>query len=80
MALEIAHVVADTADAELPEIRQVFPDLGGVEMKLLGQRLRRDRADARAFEHVQAPEVDGQTVGGELRHLIGALLAGRRSR
>src|SRR5262249_52784412 len=34
MPFEIADVIADATHAELAEIREVFPDLRGVEMKL----------------------------------------------
>ena len=44
---EIADVVADAADAELAEVREVLADLGGIEVELLGERLGRDGADAR---------------------------------
>ena len=75
MPLQIAHVVADAADAELAEVREVLPYLRRVQMKLLGQRLRGDRADADAVELVQAPEIDGETVGGEFGDLFEAVLA-----
>ena len=70
VALELLDVVADAAHAELAEVGEVFPDLRGVELKLLGQRLGRDGFDARGVERVQAPQVDGQTTGSELRNLI----------
>ena len=40
---QVLDVVADAADAELAEIREVLANLRGVEVELLGQRLRRDR-------------------------------------
>ena len=80
VALQIADVVADAADAELAEVGEVLADLRGVEVELLGERLRRDRADAGVLEHVEAAEVDGKPVGGELGNLISALFAGRRLR
>ena len=46
MPLQIADVVADAADAELAEVRQVLADLRGVQVELLGERLRRDGAHA----------------------------------
>ena len=67
MPLQIADVVADAADAELAEIREVLADLRGVQMELLGERLRRDRPHAGAVERVQAAQIDRQTVGRELR-------------
>ena len=39
MPAEFLHVVADAADAELPEVSEVFADLSRVEVKLLGERL-----------------------------------------
>ena len=75
VALQVAHVVADAADAELAEIGEVLPNLRGVQMELLGERLGRDRADAGAVEHVEAPQVDRQAVGRELGDLIAARFA-----
>src|SRR5262245_46013063 len=66
MALQVADIVADPAHAELAEVGEVLADLRGVQMKLLGERLRRDRADAGVFERVQAPEIYGQSIGREL--------------
>ena len=77
VALQIADVVADAADAELAEVGEVLADLRGVEVKLLGERLGRDRADAGVLERVEAAQVDGKPVGGELGDLISALFAGR---
>ena len=76
MPLEIADVVADAADAELAEVGEVLADLRGVQVELLGERLRRDGADARIFERVQAAQVDRQPVGRELGNLIGRLPGG----
>ena len=76
VALQVPDVVADAAHAELAEVGQVLADLRGVQVELLGQRLRRDRPDARAVEHIQAAQVDGQAVGGELGNLVAAWLAG----
>ena len=74
VALQIVDVVADAADAELAEVREVLANLRGVQVELLGERLRRDRADAGVFELVEAAQVDRQPVGGELGDLIGGLL------
>ena len=54
MPAQILDVVADAADAELAEIREVLADLRGVEVELLGERLRGDRLHAAAsssFRH-----------------------------
>ena len=75
MTLQILDVIADAADAELAEIGQVFPDLRRVEMKLLRERLRGHGLHARRVERVQAAEIDGKPVGGELGDLIVQLLA-----
>src|SRR5262245_13522629 len=56
VALEIAHVIAHAADAELAEVGEVFSDLRGVEMELLGERLRGNRLDAGVLEGVEAPQ------------------------
>src|SRR5207247_931104 len=55
--LEIADVIADAADAELAEVREVLADLGGVQVELLGERLGRDRLDAGVLERVEAAQV-----------------------
>ena len=43
---QLLDVVADAAHAELAEVREVLANLRGVQMELLGERLRRDRLDA----------------------------------
>ena len=75
VALQVADVVADAAHAELAEVREVLANLRGVQVKLLGERLRRDRPDAGIFERVQAAQVDRQPVGRELGDLIRHLFA-----
>src|SRR5262245_6137924 len=37
---QVADVIADTADTELTEVREVLSNLRGVQMELLGERLR----------------------------------------
>ena len=78
--LQIADVVADAADAELAEVREVLADLRGVQVELLGERLRRDRLDAGRLELVEAAQVDRQPVGGELGDLFECCLALRLPR
>ena len=72
VALQIADVVADAADAELAEVRQVLANLRGVQVELLGERLRRDGRHAGVVERVQAAQVDRQAIGGQLGDLIGS--------
>ena len=43
VAPQILDVVADAADAELAEVGQILANLRGVQVELLGERLRRDR-------------------------------------
>ena len=74
MPLQIADVVADAADAELAEVGEVFANLRGVQVELLGERLRRNRPDAGALEQIEAAQVHRQTVRGELGDLIDVLL------
>src|SRR5262245_3590686 len=66
LGLEPRDVVADPANAELAEVRQVLADLRRVQIEALGQLLRRDRLDAVLFELEQAPGVDRETAD---RHL-----------
>jgi hypothetical protein len=73
MTLQVLDVVADAADAELTEVGEVLADLGGVEMKLLGQRLRGDGLDTCGLELVEAAQIHGEPVGCEL----GNRLSGR---
>ncbi len=73
--LEILDVVADAAHAELAEVRQVFANLRGVEMKLMREGLRRNGLHAVRIERVETSQIDGEPVGGELRDLIAELLA-----
>src|SRR6185436_5257178 len=74
MARQIAHVIPDAPDAELAKIGEVLPDLRSVQVKLVGQRARRDRAHPGALELVEAAEIDRQAVRGELGNLVEALL------
>ena len=67
---QFLHVVAHAADAELPEVRQVLANLRGVQVELLGQRLRRDRLDSGGVECVQAAQVDREPVGRQLGDLV----------
>ena len=39
VAAQLLDVIADSADAELAEVRQVLADLRGIEVELLSQRL-----------------------------------------
>jgi hypothetical protein len=73
MALQVADVVADPSNAEFAEIGQVLADLGGIEMELLGERLRGDRANAGAVQHVETAQVDGKTICRKLRDLFETL-------
>src|SRR5438445_2719312 len=73
MALQVADVIADAAHAELAEVGEILSNLGGVQMELLGERLRRDGLDAGVLERVQAAQVHRQAIGGELGNLIEAL-------
>jgi hypothetical protein len=38
-------MVTETANSELAKVTQVLPNLRGVEIELLGQRLRRNALD-----------------------------------
>ena len=58
MAFEIADVIADAADAELAEVREILPDLRRVQMELVRERLGRNRPDAGALEQVETAEVN----------------------
>ncbi len=51
---QIVDIVTDAAHAKLAEVTQIFPNLGGVQIKLCGQRLRRDGLDPGFVERVQA--------------------------
>ena len=74
---QILDVVADAADAELAEVREVLADLRRVEMELLGERLRRHSPHAGALERGQAAQVDREAVGRQLRDRLGALSRAR---
>ena len=39
---QVVDVVADAAHAKLTEVPKIFPDLSGIEVELVGQRLRRN--------------------------------------
>jgi len=63
---ELLDVIADAPDTQLAEIREVLANLRGIEVKLLRQRLRRNRAHTRRVEGAQASQIDGQTIGRQL--------------
>src|SRR5262249_16323264 len=71
VAAEILDVVADAPDAELAEVRQVLPDLRRIEVELFGEGLRGDGLHASGVELVEAAQVHGKAIGGELRDLVG---------
>ena len=73
VAPQILDVIADAADPELAEIREVLANLRRVQVELLRQRLGGNRLDTGGIELVQATQVDGQAIGGQFRHLIGGL-------
>jgi hypothetical protein len=73
MPPQVFHVIADAADTKFAEVRQVLANLGGVEMELLGQRLRRDRLGSGRVELIQAAQVHRQAVCSQFRHLVGGL-------
>jgi uncharacterized oligopeptide transporter (OPT) family protein len=75
VAAQFLDVVADAAHAELAEVGEVLPNLRGVEVEALGERLRRDGLHAQLVERVQAAQVDRQPIGGQLRDLFGHLPA-----
>src|SRR5262249_16847916 len=58
MSPKIANVIPDAADAKLPEIGEVFADLGGVQVKTFSQALGRNGFHPRALELIEAAEVD----------------------
>ena len=70
---EVFDVVAHAANAELAEVRKIFPNLCGVEVELLGQRLGRNGLRAAGVELVETPQVNRQPIGGEFRDLFGRL-------
>src|SRR5688572_31859213 len=47
---------------------QVFADLGGVEVKAIGQLVGGDGFLSLALEERETPEVDRQSAGGQLRN------------
>ena len=67
---QFLYVVADAAHAEFAEVGEVFADLGGVEVKLLRERLGGDCLDAGRIEFVEAAQVDRQPIGRQFRDLI----------
>ena len=75
MPAQLLDVVADAANAELAEVRQVLADLRSVEVELLGERVRRNGAHAGGVELSEAPEVDGQPIGRQLGDRLDAVAA-----
>ena len=59
---QLLDVIADAAHAELAEVGEVLPDLRGVEVELLGKRLRRHRPHAGRIER-RSGSADRRTDG-----------------
>ena len=57
LSLQVLDVITHAADAELAEVGEVLSNLRGVEMELLGKRLRRNGLDPCGLELVQAAQV-----------------------
>jgi hypothetical protein len=75
---EAAHVVADAADAELTELREVLADLGRGEMEMAGELLRGDVVDPLRLELPKRAQVDREPVDGERGDLLASLGAAAR--
>ena len=58
------NIVAQAARAELPEISQVFAQLGGFDAGRLGQGFTGDGADAVALKALERTEIDRKPVNG----------------
>src|SRR5262245_21605711 len=69
LGLEAGDVVTDAAHAELAEVREVLPDLRGVEVEALGELLRGDGLHAVLFELLQTARVHRETADRHLRDL-----------
>jgi hypothetical protein len=63
-------VVADAADAELPELGQVLADLRGGEVVALRHLLRGDPLDAELLEMAQTAQIEREPVEGKRRDLF----------
>src|SRR5262249_25998865 len=63
---KIGRVVADSSDAEFPEVREVLPNLGRVQVEPRGELLRGDGLDAVLLQLRQTAEVHGQPPDSHL--------------
>ena len=70
MISEILNEIPRPAYAEFAEIAEVFANLGGVQVELLGKLLRRDCSYSGGGEFIQAAEVNAQAVGRQLGDLF----------
>ena len=76
---QLLDVIADAAHAEFAEIGEILANLRGVQVELLGQRLRRNRLHAGIVERIQAPQVDRQPIGGQLGDRLEVVLERERA-
>jgi len=60
---QILDVIADAAHAKLAEVTEVFANLRGVQMKLLGERLRRDGLDPGRVQRIEAAKINTEAAG-----------------
>jgi len=68
---QLLDEIPDAADAELAEVGQILPDLRGIQMELLRERLRGNRAHAGRIQRAQAAQVHRQAMGRQFRYRLG---------
>src|SRR5262249_13609783 len=80
LGLQARNVIADAANAELPEVRQVLAHLRRVQIEAVGQILRGHRLHAVFLELPETARVHGEPTHGHLRDPWepGARTAGHR--
>src|SRR4030095_13648859 len=60
---QVCDIIANAAHAKLAKVTKIFPGVRGVEIKLLGQRLRRNSFDPGSVKRIEAPQVNTQAAG-----------------
>src|SRR5207249_7794725 len=80
LGLQPGHVVADAADAELPEVSEVLADLRRVQVESIGELLGGNGLHAVLLQLEETARIDRETTDRHLGNPREAIVRARRHR
>src|SRR3989442_14142472 len=80
LGLQPGHVVADAADAELPEVSEVLADLRRVQVESIGELLGGNGLHAVLLQLEETARIDRETTDRHLGNSREAIVRARRHR